>query len=621
MSCLYENTCVGRCVGQLVKAVHSSNLSILSQRRLNLIRVIVLSSSVLLMLPGVWGHSITAVEFVHLPAGLAAWQRHSLGIYRVCGPLSKLLYAMPAYLAGVRIHYPESFDHDVQSRRERELGRLFQAQNTASYHYIYRWSRLIPLAVMIFGGCLACEWSTRLFGHWPGVLSLCAWCWTPPILAHGSLVTSDVLSAVLLLLAARSFWSFLLSPCLLTTLMSGVSLGLAQATKFTLLILYPCWAILIIGRVLQFRGTVMTNARVKGASTTRLVGFALAIIVISVVVLDALYFFQDVCFLPAQWGRGLSSLTKTVQRLGTSSATAWLCQVPIPVPLEFLRGLDCQLADTERLQSAYLLGQTRVGGWWYWYAAACLIKLPLPVIVLFGLMFLRFPAAMRCDDRLPWACLALLLPATQAAVLIAATTGTGTNAAFRYLIPSVAMLCVSIGLVWRSGTNSTRSVSLILLVWLAANAMIAVPDHLGWQNELGWAWRRWTGKPALIGDSLDWGQDVARARNWILRHAIYGNTLVCLYGLGDAEPYGLRPPLARPIPNVDGNSTYLAVSEEILCASPTADYVSIGATPRILTKSECEAISRIPPFYRVGRTVEIYRLSDLPSELLKSLRQ
>jgi hypothetical protein len=87
-------------------------------RTLNLIRAVVIASSVLLMLPGAWGNSVTVVEFAHLPAGLAAWQRHSLGVYRVCGPLSKFLYALPAYLAGVRVDAPASFDADIEGRRE-----------------------------------------------------------------------------------------------------------------------------------------------------------------------------------------------------------------------------------------------------------------------------------------------------------------------------------------------------------------------------------------------------------------------------------------------------------------------------------------------------------------------
>ena len=202
------------------------------------------------MLPGAWGHSVTVVEFGALPAGLAAWQRHSLGIYRVCGPVGKMLYALPAHLAGIRVDYPSEFDSNVQGRDEWELGERFQRQHVKTYHDIYRASRVLPIVVTLLAGGLVCEWSTRLFGSWPGTLSLAAWCWLPPVLGHGALVTSDVISAAAMLLAARLFWAFLLKPRLTGTCAAGSALGLAAASKFTLLVLYPCWTLLLVGRIL-----------------------------------------------------------------------------------------------------------------------------------------------------------------------------------------------------------------------------------------------------------------------------------------------------------------------------------------------------------------------------------
>ncbi|MHC5542696.1 ArnT family glycosyltransferase, partial [Singulisphaera rosea] len=125
-----------------------------------------MASAVLLMLPGAWGNSVTVVEFAQLPAGLAAWQSGMLSTYRVCGPFSKLLYAFPAYAAGARVGYPASFDAELVSRREWELGRLFQVQASKAYLNIYRGSRLLPILLTVLGGCLVCEWSTGLFGTW-----------------------------------------------------------------------------------------------------------------------------------------------------------------------------------------------------------------------------------------------------------------------------------------------------------------------------------------------------------------------------------------------------------------------------------------------------------------------
>jgi hypothetical protein len=582
-----------------------------NRRAFNLVRAAVLASSVLLMLPGAWGHSVTVVEFAHLPAGLAAWQRHSLGIYSVCGPSSKFLYALPPHLAGVRVDYPPSFDSAAESRPDWDLGQRFQGQHTERYHDIYRWSRLLPILITVLGGCLICEWSTRLFGTGPGLVSLCLWCWMPPVLAHGSLVTSDMLSAVALVLAARWFWAFLLKPSLATASLAGLALGLAAATKFTLLILYPCWCPLVIGRAIQIRSTSAAESRGTSRSPIRLLAFALAIPIISLVVLDALYLFHDVGFRLAQWKSGQSSLTQIIHGLGERKATAWLLQLPLPIPLDFLRGLHIQLNDTERLQSAYLLGRSQSGGWWYWYAAASLFKVPLPAIALFGLALFRLSKVFHRGDPILWAALCLLLPAGEVAMVISSTTGTGTNAAFRYLLPSLALLCVWAGQAWTSGSRIIRWAVIGLLGWLALDAVVGVPDHLGWQNELGWASSRWTGRPALIGDSLDWGQDLARLGNWASRHSTEGCTSACVYGFGSGEPYGLTPPIARPASDSPDGCSFLAVSEQLLLDDNQTSIITISGEPSYLSRTRRERLLNTRPFDRVGRTIRIYRIRDL----------
>jgi hypothetical protein len=580
-----------------------------NRRAIALLRLTVLGSSILLMLPGAWDHSATVVEFAQLPAGLAAWQGHTLGIYRVCGPLSKFLYALPAHLAGIRVDYPASYDSDVVQRQEWNLGRLFQAQHRERYHALYRWSRLLPMLVMVLGGCLVCEWSTRLFGPWPGVVSLCLWCWMPPILAHGSLVTSDMLSAVLLVAATRGFWTFLLAPRPRTALLAGLALGLAQSTKFTLLVLYPCWLLLLIGRALQPHGPGAIDPSARRGSPARLVAFGLLTFLISVFVIDALYLFQDVGVRLSQWHSSRSSLARDLHRLGEWRATAWLLQIPLPIPLEFFRGLDFQLADTERPQSAYLLGQARLGGWWYWYAAASLIKVPLPALGLFVLALFRLPGALRDRDPIVWAILCLLVPAAEVTVTIAATTGTGTNAAFRYLIPSLALFCVWAGRAWDTGSRAIRCVGIGLLAWLASNAIAGIPDHLGWQNELGWLCSR--ERPALLGDSLDWGQDLARLGTWVARHAPEGSTLVCVYGLGETELYGLGSPMALPSSTPWDRSTYLAISADILFGYEVEHCVTVAGADSSIDEYQRKIMLRQQPFAQVGRTIRIYRLRDL----------
>ena len=562
-------------------------------------RMAVLTSAVMLMWPSAWGHSVTAVEFGHLPAGLAAWQDQALGIYRVCGPVSKLLYALPAHLAGVWVDYPAALAADARNRREWELGLLFQRQNPRQFLTIYRLSRLLPILVTVLGGCLVCEWSTRLFGAWPGVASLCVWSWMPLVLGHGPLVTSDVLAAVTLLLASRTFWAFLLRPSLATAATAGLTLGVALSTKFTLLILCPCWAALVVVAALRH---CRPSARVLALGSL--------VLVVSLFVVNALYIFRGVGVPLSRCDGFQSSLFRGLDSLGDRRETAWLLEIPWPVPLEFLRGLDVQMADTERVQAGYLLGETRPGGWWYWYPVASLIKIPLPALAVFAVALIGLPNALRKGIDEVWAAFAILLPAAQAAVVVMATTGTGTNAAFRYMLPSLALLCVWTGRAWATG-RACRRLTTCLLVWLAVNALSSYPDPISWSNELGCAYTRWSGSPPLIGDSLDWGQDLARLGVWVSQHPRDETTWVCVFGQGEGEPYGLQSPATLPSSEPWESATYLAVDVNVLYGYVTEQCITVGGKSAPLTPPLRDRLLSRTQYDHVGRTIRIYRVSDL----------
>ena len=574
-------------------------------------RVVVLATMTLLIAPGAWTHSATDVEFFELPAGLACWQRFELGPYRVCGPLSKLLYGLPAHASGLTVDAALLTDDDPRNRWETALGADFQSRNRERYHAIYRCSRILPLLVTLLGALLVCEWSTRLFGPWPGIVSLCAWCWSAPILGHGALVTSDVIAAVVAILAARSYWAFLARPGPTQAALAGLALGMAASTKFTLLILYPCWAALLVVRALWPADRLKERRMKLCVSSIRLFAFGLVAFGFSIVGIDVLYLFHGLGTRLSHF-QALSTLGVNLAWLGARPETAWILEIPLPIPLELLRGLDLQLWDVENLGSAYLLGRMRAGGWWYWYPVAALIKAPLSLLALFALAIGRSRAETSDLASVRWAGLCLLVPAAEIMISVATTTGTGTNAAFRYLIPGIGLLCVWAGRAASAGSRGMRIAIVGLLSWLGLNAILGVPDHLGWQNEIGWAWSRWSGRPALIGDSLDWGQDLARLGEWVKRHSAEGATLVCVHGAGRGDPYGLIPPAARPPADGDDGAAFLAVSENILFSyHPRGFGIPIDGRQSFLTREQCGSILGVERFERAGLSVRVYRLSDL----------
>jgi hypothetical protein len=68
--------------------------------------------------------------------------------------------------------------------------------------------------------------------------------------------------------------------------------------------------------------------------------------------------------------------------VGNRFSDSWLSAVPIPLPKNYVLGIDRQKLDFEVRKASYLQGQWRKGGWYHYYLYACLIKVPLGTLLL-----------------------------------------------------------------------------------------------------------------------------------------------------------------------------------------------------------------------------------------------
>ena len=132
-------------------------------------------------------------------------------------------------------------------------------------------------------GTLIYWWARELYSAVTAVICAAIWLLDPSVLAFSSVVTADIGAAAFGLLATYTFWQFLRNPSPIRAGVAGVALGLAQASKFTMLVLYPAWTVVTMLAIIRpCTDTEKVPAR-------RLISQFMLLVVTSVILLNAIY--------------------------------------------------------------------------------------------------------------------------------------------------------------------------------------------------------------------------------------------------------------------------------------------------------------------------------------------
>jgi hypothetical protein len=472
-----------------------------------------------LLLDGARQNFVCIDEVGHIPAGLAHWRSGTFRYYRVNPPLPRMLAALPLLAAGLQM--PDSEPLDAPGERpEWEAGRAFSVANGPRYLDLVRLARLPGILWSVLGGCLVYRWSQELYGGWAGLLALALWCFEPTAMAFGQVVVPDGPAAVAGLAAAYCFWRYLRRPAWGRACWAGVFLGVAQLTKGTFLILYAVWPALWILDSCLRRRLEPPEPVARGRRWAQ----GSAILLLSVLVLNLGYGFRGTCrplgefaFVsralagPPPDGAGTYEYGSSDNRFRES----WLAGVPVPVPTDFVLGIDLQRRDFEAGFRSYLGGEIRHRGWWYYYLYALAVKVPVgtAVLVLWGLFgaFRGLGGARLVDEAALW------LPAF---ILLAfVSSQTGFNHHLRYVLPAFPLAFVSAGKLagywarrrWRLGL-----VVGLLLGWGIIASIRIHPHSMSYFNEI--AGGPDNGHNHLLDSNIDWGQDLLFLKRWLDRH-------------------------------------------------------------------------------------------------------
>lgn len=427
--------------------------------------------------------SQTYDEPAHIACGMEWLDKGTFNYEPQHPPLTRIAVALGPYLTG----------STSQGR-----GSIWTEGNailySADHERILTLARIGNLFFFILAsiGVFVVAW--KLYSPLTAITALFVFTMMPAVLGNAGIATTDIGAAAFFFPAIIAFAYWFKKPTLNKSLLMGLLMALSVFSKFSSILFLGVSGLVVMLTIRFFR----TGER-DGKINFRMIGMAFAALTIFLLTGWACYRFsvQPLFVFPRDlpwvdlFSAKLHIPRDILMKLG---------EVGFPLS-EFVRGIGAVAKHNVEGHGAYLLGQTSLHGWWYYYPVVLSIKIPLVILgtILTGVFFLF--KDLRASNR-QFSLLPLIISLT---VLLSCMFISNINIGIRHLLPIFPLLAII------AGYGLARLFSLPLAGKLAGAALVAGiavtsitahPDYLSFFNLIA------KDKPYEydIKCDLDWGQ-------------------------------------------------------------------------------------------------------------------
>jgi hypothetical protein len=451
--------------------------------------------------------SATFDETNHLIRGLYPLSGKGFAVNKEHPPLVNLLQGLPVSIINNPILPSANSEMHPFFHYSRRV--LWSEANDAKT-MIFQ-ARLVTVFLSVLLGISVFWWGRELYGYEGGLFSLALYCFSPAILAHSRLVTTDLGLTFFLFVYYLSLWNLLRFPSIKKIIVAGLCLGAAIGSKHLALLLIPITLVVLLlaqslGRV-EFRSALNFMSRTVLDRLDKARGIFYATIVWLIITLIA--------FLIV-WGLYGFSLDR-IDDLG----------ILIPMP-DYFEGLQQGWNSVKSGRVYYLDGEISDSGWPTFFLKAFAYKTPIPLLILLlGTLVWRFIDKESIGKEMGWIVLALIC-------FVLALTTKKVNLGLRYLLSIYPFLFLFAGALVK---NPKFRVGLLVLIgWLAIEVFAAHPNYISYFNQLVPPEKK---RFHLVDSNLDWGQDLPALANWQKDNKVKKIRLG-YFGTANPEAYGVK---------------------------------------------------------------------------------
>jgi len=491
--------------------------------------------------------SLIMDEVAHLPAGYSYLTQKDMRLNPEHPPLIKDLAAIPLLFIK-NINFPSEISewkNDINGQWGFGYNFLYQKANPVDKMIF--WARIPMILILVLLGFYIFKWAKELFGEKVALLALFLFSFSPTFLAHGRLVTTDVGAATGIFIATYYFLKALKNPDKKNIIFAGISFGLAELAKFSVILLIPFFAILSL--VWWLAG--------KSRSWQKSLKIFILILVIGYLLIGLVYQYHVLNYPFSRQVRDNEVFLSVYPDL-IKKPILFMADKPILRPYaQYLSGLFMVFNRASSGHTTYFLGEVSNQGWKNYFPIVYLIKEPLTFHILTIISFLSLawfvnPAPLFSrksgagwQDTLPkiknWISNHFPEFAMLTFIVIYWTTSliSNLNIGVRHLLPvfPFTFILVSttiISLLKEPFLKFKYAFLGILILWQAISVILIYPHFLAYFNEL-------VGGPDkgyiyTVDSNLDWGQDLKRLEKWVDKTGIE-KIYLDYFGGGEAKYY------------------------------------------------------------------------------------
>ena len=493
----------------------------MSEKITNILAVVLLSIMFLIGFSSYQQDSLTMDEQSHIGAGYSYLSQQDFRINPEHPPLIKDLSAVP--LLFLDLNFPvDDIVWTEGVNNQWNLGSKFIFNSGNDADQLIFWARLPMLLVLVSLGWFIFWWTKKEFGKETALMTLFLFSFSPNLIAHGRLVTTDI-GAVLGFALSTYFWlKFLKNPSIKNIFYSGLIFGFSMLLKFSLALLIPFFGIITLAYVLIKKENLM---QYLGKSI--LIGFIGLVFVIWPV------YQLHVINYPAE--RQVIDTTSMLQPTMMNPLREFLISIAdIPVIRSiglYFTGLLMATQRTALGNTTYFLG--KMANWSYrgYFPIVYLLKVPIGfhLLTLTALLLWIFKKSketkMAIKEKIEshfteFSMLIFLLIYWLTSVL------GNLNLGIRHLFPvfPFTYMLVSLCLVKFIETikkSACKKASVVFvglcLGWYATSSLINYPYYISYFNEIVGTDN---GYKYVVDSNYDWGQDLKRLAEWVEKNNI-----------------------------------------------------------------------------------------------------